>query len=35
LLHAGFRIVARGELEPDNSIDDPSHEILRLDRPSS
>lgn len=30
---AGFRIVARGDLEPDNPIDDPSHEILRLDRP--
>ena len=30
---AGFRLVARGPLEPDNPIDDPSHEILRLDRP--
>jgi len=29
---AGFRIVARGELEPDNPVDDPSHEVLRLDR---
>lgn len=33
LLKAGFRVVARGDLEPDNPIDDPSHEILRLDRP--
>jgi aminoglycoside 6'-N-acetyltransferase len=33
LLNAGFRIVARGDLEPDNPIDDPSHEILQLDRP--
>jgi aminoglycoside 6'-N-acetyltransferase len=33
LLSAGFRLVARGELEPDNPIDDPLHEILRLDRP--
>ena len=29
----GFRLVARGLLEPDNPIDDPMHEILRLDRP--
>ena len=29
----GFRIVARGALEPDNPIDDPMHEVLRLDRP--
>jgi len=35
LLSAGFRLVARGELEPDNPIDDPLHEILRLDRPVS
>ena len=34
LLGAGFRIVARGALEPDNPIDDPLHDILRLDRPS-
>ena len=33
LLHAGFRLVTRGDLEPDNPIDDPLHEILRLDRP--
>jgi aminoglycoside 6'-N-acetyltransferase len=33
LLSAGFRVVARGDLEPDNPIDDPQHEILRLDRP--
>lgn len=34
LLKAGFRVVVRGDLEPDNPIDDPSHEILRLDRPT-
>lgn len=33
LLRAGFRLVAQGDLEPDNPIDDPVHEILRLDRP--
>jgi aminoglycoside 6'-N-acetyltransferase len=33
LLAAGFRLVARGELEPDNPIDDRRHEILRVDRP--
>lgn len=33
LLAAGFELVARGELEPDNPIDDGRHEILRLDRP--
>lgn len=33
LQRAGFRLVARGALQPDNPIDDPSHEILRLDRP--
>lgn len=33
LLAAGFHLVARGELEPDNPIDDGRHEILRLDRP--
>lgn len=32
---AGFRVVARGELEPDNPIDDRLHEILRIDRPES
>ncbi len=35
LLRAGFRVVATGDLEPDNPIDDPLHEILRLDRPGS
>jgi aminoglycoside 6'-N-acetyltransferase len=35
LLRAGFTLVARGELEPDNPIDDPLHEILRLDRPGT
>jgi aminoglycoside 6'-N-acetyltransferase len=33
LLRAGFRLVARGDLTPDNPIDEPSHEILRLDLP--
>lgn len=33
LLAAGFHLVARGELEPDNPIDDRRHEILRADRP--
>jgi aminoglycoside 6'-N-acetyltransferase len=33
LQRAGFQLAARGELEPDNPIDDSSHEILRLDRP--
>lgn len=32
---AGFRLVARGELDPDNPIDDRLHEILRIDRPST
>jgi aminoglycoside 6'-N-acetyltransferase len=34
LLKAGFRLVARGELEPDNPTDDRMHEVLRIDRPS-
>lgn len=34
LLAAGFRLVAQGDLTPDNPIDDPAHEILRIDRPS-
>ena len=33
LLGAGFRLVARGELEPDSPRHDPTHEILRVDRP--
>jgi len=33
LLNAGFRLVARGELDPDNPIDDRMHEILCIDRP--
>jgi aminoglycoside 6'-N-acetyltransferase len=33
LQRAGFHLAARGELEPDNPIDDRSHEVLRLDRP--
>ena len=32
LLSCGFRLEARGDLKPDNPIDDPLHEILRLDR---
>jgi aminoglycoside 6'-N-acetyltransferase len=34
LLKVGFRVVAQGDLKPDNPIDDPLHEILRLDRPT-
>lgn len=34
LLRAGFTLVGRGELEPDNPIDDRAHEVLRLDRPA-
>ena len=30
---AGFRLVAQGELDPDNPIDGRLHEILRIDRP--
>ena len=33
LRSAGFHLVASGELEPDNPIDDRRHEILRIDRP--
>jgi len=33
LQRAGFRTVARGDLKPNNPTDDPSHEILKLDRP--
>ena len=33
LLAAGFELVARGDLEPDNPVHDRRHEILRLDRP--
>jgi aminoglycoside 6'-N-acetyltransferase len=33
LTKAGFRLVARAELDPDNPIDDRDHEILRIDRP--
>ena len=35
LLSVGFRLVARGDLTPDNPIDDSAHEILRIDRPST
>lgn len=35
LLRAGFRVVASGDLVPDNPIDDPLHKILRLDRRSA
>ena len=34
LVGAGFRIVARGEMEPDNPMDGPQHFILQLDRPT-
>ena len=34
LLNAGFRLVARGELDPDNPVDDRMHVILRIDRPT-
>ncbi len=34
LLSAGFSVVARGDLEPENPIDDPLHEFLRLNRPA-
>ncbi len=33
LLRAGFHLVARGEMEPDNPIHDRMHEVLRIDRP--
>ncbi len=33
LISAGFRLVTRGNLEPDNPRHDPMHEILRIDRP--
>lgn len=33
LLAVGFRLVARGEMEPDNPLDDRMHEVLRLDHP--
>ena len=33
LLRAGFQLVARGEMDPDNPIHDRSHEVLRIDRP--
>ena len=33
LLRAGFRLVARGEMDPDNPIHDRMHEVLRIDRP--
>ena len=35
LMHVGFRVVVRGDLEPDNPIDDPLHEIMWLDRPGA
>ena len=34
LLRAGFRLVARGDLEPDSPRHEPMHEILRIDRPA-
>ena len=35
LLRAGFRLVARGDLEPDSPGHEPMHEILRIDRPDT
>lgn len=35
LLRAGFRLVARGEMEPDSPDHDRLHEILRYDRPAA
>jgi aminoglycoside 6'-N-acetyltransferase len=32
LQKAGFELVARGELTPDNPDDPPGHEVLRIDR---
>jgi aminoglycoside 6'-N-acetyltransferase len=34
LLGAGFRLVARGEIEPDHPDHDWTHEVLRIDRPA-
>ena len=33
LLRAGFHLVARGEMEPDNPTHARMHEVLRIDRP--
>ncbi len=33
LQKAGFTVVASGELEPDNPVDDREHVVLRIDRP--
>jgi aminoglycoside 6'-N-acetyltransferase len=33
LLRAGFHLVARGEMQPDNPNHDRMHEVLRIDRP--
>jgi aminoglycoside 6'-N-acetyltransferase len=33
LRNAGYRLVAQGEMDPDNPVDDRSHEVFRLDRP--
>jgi aminoglycoside 6'-N-acetyltransferase len=35
LLRAGFRLVARGDLEPDSPRHEPMHEVLRIDRPGA
>lgn len=35
LIRAGFRVVARGELEPDSPEHDRMHEVLRIDRPGA
>lgn len=33
LERAGFRVVGRGEVVPENPVDDPLHLLLRIDRP--
>jgi aminoglycoside 6'-N-acetyltransferase len=35
LLRAGFRTVARGEMNPDDPAHDRMHEVLRIDRPAA
>lgn len=31
----GFQRVGEGDVEPDDSLDDPRHYLMRMDRPSS
>jgi aminoglycoside 6'-N-acetyltransferase len=35
LTKAGFTLVTRGEMDPDNPTDERMHEVLQLDRPPS